>query len=194
MKQSKGVGFFGKVRIPTIGHREAIKTAKSLAQDAKLHIGLSGTSNPLTPEMKRRHAEMLFDHPVMPASKHTSNIISFLSHMSTKHDDFTLVAGSDRAKEYHALISKYNGKPDRSGNIPFNFRKWRVHQISGERINSKKHPSLMSKEELTRSVSATKLEQLARTGDWKGFKAYHPGIPAVHVKQIFDHIRGGLRE
>jgi hypothetical protein len=194
MAKSKGVGFFGKVRIPTIGHREAIKTAKNLAKDAELHIGLSGTSNPLSPHLKRKHAEVMFDHPVMPASKHTSNIISFLQHMHSKHDDFTLVAGSDRAKEYHALLQKYNGKPDQSGNIPFNFKRWRVHQVDGERVNSNKHPSEMNREELTRSVSATKLEKLARTGDWKGFKAYHPGIPATHVKKIFDTIRMSKEE
>jgi hypothetical protein len=194
MTRTKGVGFYGKVRIPTIGHREAIKTARKLAGDAELNIGLSGTSHPLSPEQKRRFAELMFDHPVMPAGKHTQNIISFLSHMSSKHDDFTLVAGSDRAKEYHAILKQYNGKPDKTGKVPFNFRRWRVHQVEGNRVESNKDPRKMSREELRQSVSATKLEKLAREGNWEHFKAYHPGIPATHVKKIFDSIRGSLRE
>ena len=44
MKQkTPGVGFFGKVRIPTIGHASAIEHAKQISakKNAQLHIGLA---------------------------------------------------------------------------------------------------------------------------------------------------------
>ena len=48
-KKGPGVAFYGKVRIPTIGHAEAINTAKELAKKrgARLTIGLSHTNTPL---------------------------------------------------------------------------------------------------------------------------------------------------
>lgn len=196
MKQkTPGVGFFGKVRIPTIGHASAIEHAKKIAakKSADLHIGLSGTSHPLTPETKREHAEKLFGHPVLPASKHTSNIVSFLSHMNKKHDDFTLVAGQDRADEYHRIISKYNGKADSQGNVPFHFKKWRVHSVERVTAETKKPPTAMSHDELTKTVSASKLEALANTGNYAHFAAYHPGLPASHVRKIYNQIRMGSK-
>lgn len=196
MKQkTPGVGFFGKVRIPTIGHASAIEHAKQISakKNAQLHIGLSGTSHPLTPETKREHAEKLFSHPVMPASKHTSNIVSFLSHMSKMHDDFTLVAGQDRAGEYHRIISKYNGKPDSQGNVPFHFKKWRVHPVARTTTETKKAPTDMSRDELTKTVSASKLEAFANQGNYKHFAAYHPGMPVSHIKKIYNQIRMGSK-
>ena len=67
MAKGPGVGFYGKVRIPTIGHRKAIEQAKGVAKQVggKLTVGLSGTSEPLTPALKKAHAEKLFNHPVM---------------------------------------------------------------------------------------------------------------------------------
>lgn len=193
IQKTPGVGFFGKVRIPTIGHASAIEHAKKIAakKNGQLHIGLSGTSHPLTPETKREHAEKIFGHPVMPASKHTSNIVSFLSHMNKMHDDFTLVAGQDRADEYHRIISKYNGKADSQGNVPFHFKKWRVHSVERVTTNTKKPPTSMSHVELTKTVSASKLEALANSGNYKHFAAYHPGMPDAHVRKIYNQIRIG---
>ena len=50
----------------------------------------------------------------------------------------------------------------------------------------------MSKEELTRTVSASKLEKLAKEGNYSHFKAYHPGMPESHVKKVYGQIRKGL--
>lgn len=158
-----GVAFYGKVRIPTIGHRKAIDAAKGIAKKVggKLSIGLSGTSKPLTPETKKAHAEMMFNHPVSTGDEHSKNLFSYLSHLNQHHDEIHLVAGSDRAPEYRRTLQQWNGKADKSGKTAFNFKKWKVHEVEGERGDVNKHPTKMSQDELERSVSATKLEGLA---------------------------------
>ena len=193
MAKGPGVGFYGKVRIPTIGHRKAIEQAKGIAKQTggKLTIGLSGTSEPLTPALKKSLAEKLFNHPVMSGNEHTKTLSHFLSHMSSKHDELHLVAGSDRAGEYRNFLSKYNGKADRAGKTPFNFKKWTVHEVSGERSDSGKDPRKMSQDELERSVSASKLEKLANDGKYDHFKAYHPGMPESYVRKLFTQIKKG---
>jgi len=194
-KKTPGVGFYGKVRIPTIGHKAAIDTAKNIASSVggSLHVALSGAAYPLTSSQKTQHAKRLFQHPI---ETHHNNVIEFLSNMSKQHDDFTLVCGSDRAAEYRQLIKRYNGNKDRSGNVPFSFKNWRVHEITGKRTTSNKNPTQMSSDELLRTVSATKLEQLATKGKYKEFLAYHPGMNETHVKRLYDQIRRGkaLRE
>lgn len=187
-----GVGFFGKVRLATVGHKAVIDTAKQIASKsgAKLHIGLSGTSYPLTPQMKKRWAEHVFQHPV---ETHHQNVVSFLSHLNKKHDDITLIAGSDRAEEYKNIISRYNGKKDSTGQVPFNFKKWRVHSITRNIGNDKKPPSQMRPDELVRNVSASKLEKLATSNNFKDFSAYYPGFDKGKVKELFNHIRASRK-
>ena len=186
-----GVAFYGKVRIPTIGHAKAIDTAKGIAKKTggQLRIGLSGTSQPLTLDTKKAHAEMIFGHPVETGTPETSNLFSYLSHLGQHHDEIHLVAGSDRATEYRKTLQQWNGKSDKKGNVAFNFKKWKVHEVEGKREESSKPPTQMSRPELERSVSATKLEGLARGGDYEGFKAYHPGLPEKHVKKVYNQIR-----
>ena len=190
-EKTPGVAFYGKVRIPTIGHRKAIDTAKGIARKVggKLSIGLSGTSRPLSSETKKAHAEMMFDHPVQTGDEHTKNLFSYLSHLNQHHDEIHLVAGSDRAPEYRRTLQDWNGRADRSGKVGFNFKKWKVHEVEGERVDSDKHPTQMSRDELEKSVSATKLEGLAKSGDYDGFKAYHPGFPEKHVRKVYNQIR-----
>jgi hypothetical protein len=193
-KKIPGVAFYGKVRIPTIGHAEAIDAAKDISKKrgAKLTIGLSHTNAPLNSSQKRTHAEKVFNHPVMTGDDHTKNLFSFLSHLNKHHDDLHLVAGSDRAGKYRSVLEKHNGRADKSGKVPFHFKSWKVHEVEGKREDSDKDPTKMSKDELTRSVSASKLEKLAKEGNYEHFKAYHPGMPESHIKKVYGQVRKGL--
>lgn len=190
------VAFYGKMRIPTIGHAEAVKKAKSIADETggKLQIGLSPTSQPLTAKSKREHASRIFQHPVMPEGEHTKNVFSFLSHLNKRADHLHLVAGSDRAQEYHHILSKYNGKPDKQGNVQFNYKSWKVHPVEGERVDTDKDPTKMNRDELVKSVSASKVEHLAKTGNYKHFAAYHPDVPKRHVRSLYNEIRRAPQE
>jgi hypothetical protein len=191
IKKTTGVAFYGKVRIPTIGHKAAIDQAKDIATktSGKLTIGLSGTAEPLDIKTKKSHAEKVFGHPVDTGTEHTKTLSSFLSHLHKHHDHLHLVAGSDRVEEYKSFLSKYNGKKDKKGNVPFHFKSYTVHAAGGERTESNKDPRKMSRAELTSSVSASKLEKLAKEGNYEHFKAYHPGMPESHVRKVFTQIR-----
>jgi len=193
-----GVAFYGKVRIPTIGHRTAIDQAKGIAKKVggKLTIGLSGTSEPLDMKTKKSHAEKVFGHPVDTGTDHTRTLSHFLTHLNKSHDELHLVAGSDRVEEYKSFIHKYNGKANKKGEVPFNFKRVQVHAAGGERTDSGKDPRKMSHDELVSSVSASKLEKLAKEGKYDHFKAYHPGMPESHVRRVYSQIRRfhGLNE
>jgi len=190
-RRTPGVGVYGKIRIPTIGHKAAIDAAKQIASrnGAKLHIAVSGTSYPLTTSQKEAAARSLFQHPVETNHK---NVVDFLSHMSSIHDEFVLVCGSDRVHEYRTLLTRYNGNRDRTGKVPFSFTKWEVHEVAGRRTNSMKSPLRMSPDELVRSVSATKIEQLAREGKYDEFRAYYPSMSDRETKRFYSQIRRGL--
>ena len=190
-KKTPGVAFYGKVRIPTIGHKAAIDQAMAIAKQTggRLTIGLSGTSEPLTPQLKKEYAQRLFGHPVKTGDADTRNLATFLTHLSKHHDDLHLVAGSDRVEEYKAFIQKYNGKKDQKGHIPFKFKKWEVNGVTGDRIKTNKDPRMMSPEDLVRSVSASKLEALAMGGNYDSFKAYHPGMASKDIKKLYTTIR-----
>ena len=190
-KERTVVAFHGKVRIPTIGHKAVIDHAKSLAKKhgGKLHINLSGADKPLSVKHKTEFASRLFNHPVHSNPAHGS-IVAYLSHLHAQgNHHLHLVAGSDRANEYKNILSKYNGKPDKKGNVPFHFKSWKVHTVGAERVESDKHPTKMSHDELHRTVSASKLEALAKSGDEKGFHAYHPGVDKSHVTKLYNAIR-----
>lgn len=192
-ERKPGVAFYGKVRYATLGHKKAIDTAKGITDKVggQLHIGLSGTSEPLTASQKKAHAEAMFQHPVESGSEHTKNLFSYLSHLNQHHDEVHLVAGSDRAPEYRRTLSQWNGRADKSGKVAFNFKKWKVHEVAGKREDSGKHPTKMSRDELEKSASATKVIGLANAGDYEGFKAYHPDMDEKKVKKVYSQIRAG---
>ena len=200
MTKSKtpGVAFYGKVRIPTRGHKTAIDQAKGIAKKVggKLTIGLSGTSEPLDIPTKKSLAEKLFKHPVHVGTDHTRTLSHFLTHLNKSHDHLHLVAGSDRVAEYKSFLDRYNGKQDKKGNVPFHFKSYTVHAAGGERQESSKDPRKMSDDELTSSVSASKLEKLAKEGNYEHFAAYHRGLPDSHVRRVYSKIRAfhGLNE
>ena len=120
----------------------------------------------------------------------TTTVLDSLSRLNGHHHTLHIVAGSDRAPEYRKIAEKYNGKPDKKGNVPFHFPGGvHVHEVTGKREDVDKHPTEMSRDELERSASATKIVGLAKSGDYKGFKAYHPDIPEHIVKGNYNMIR-----
>ena len=192
-KKRPVVAFYGKVRIPTIGHRKAIDVAKNLAKKVggDLKVALSGAAKPLSVATKKSLAEKMFGVPVEVGDEMTKNLFTFLDHLNKDHDEIYLVAGSDRALEYKSMFEKYNGKKASDGKMLFNFKKWSVQEVQGERIDSDKHPTKMTKTELERTVSASRIESLAKDGDYAAVKAYYPGFSNTEIKGLYDSIRSG---
>lgn len=169
-----GVAFYGKVRIPTLGHMKAVTQAEKIAEQVggQVHIGLTGASSPLSVDDKKSFSESLFGRPV-ESGNHTKNLINYLSHLSEQHEELYLVAGSDRAAEYRRVISKYNGKTDNQGNILFEFKKWKVVEVIRPGTN----------------VSATLLEGFVKADDYKSFKSYYPGISDQYTRKLFETVK-----
>ena len=178
--------FYGKVQYATLGHRSGVNQMQQAAEEDRKQgrnvstvIGLSNTGGPLGVEGKKEHAESIFSHPVETGQAHTSNLFSFLEDLYKRgHTHVTIHAGSDRAGDYQAILDRYNGKPDKKGNVLFNFKSAKVKQIGGDRDEGEltKHPEEMSEKELTSTAKASRMREYARKGDEssrRAFFAYH---------------------
>lgn len=212
--QSKGVvTTFMKARIPTPAHKGVVDTIKSFAKERGMTsvVKLSGTNHPLSAEQKKQHAEKLFQHPVELADKDTGSFVSHLKNLASRgHTEAHVFVGSDRAHEIQRIADHHNlnnnaGYIDKKGNKAFHFPGGiHVHQFGSNRLDldhpssdeehkvSKIHPTKMTSDQISRSTSATRLQNLASAGDYHGFKAYHPGVDEKHVKGLYNDIRKGL--
>lgn len=182
---------YGKIRIPTEAHKGLVDHAADLQQKhgGKLNVTLSGAEKPLTASQKVKHTKAVFGRSVQVKEK--SNFVSHLHDLAksgTEH--LHVVAGSDRAKGYKDILDRYNGKPDRGGNIPFHFKSYQVHEYGAERHEGElpTHPSKIK--HILPYTSATNVEAHAKKGDYKGFSAFYRNTPEHHVKALYNAIRG----
>jgi len=204
---------FMKARIPTLAHKGVVDSMKDFAAKNKMSsvVKLSGTNQPLSGEQKKAHAERLFQHPVELADKSTGSFVSHLQNLASRgHTEAHVFVGSDRAHEIQRIADHHNlnnnaGYIDKKGNKAFQFPGGiHVHQFGSDRLDldhpnspeehkvSKIHPTKMNPDQIKRSTSATRLQNLASAGDYHGFKAYHPGVDEKHVKGLYNDIRKGL--
>lgn len=175
--------FYGKVQYATLGHKSGVDQMRSAAdadrksgKKVSTVIGLSNTGGPLGVEGKKEHAESIFGHPVETGQAHTSNLFSFLEDVHKRgHTHLTIHAGSDRAPMYQEVLDRYNGKPDKKGNVLFNFKSAQVKQIGGERDEGEltKHPEKMTDKELTSTAKASRMREYAKKGDEASRRAFH---------------------
>lgn len=182
---------FGRMNPPTTGHGVLVDKVKELAKKHKAshEIVLSSSQdaekNPLTPEQKVKHAKRFFpDTNITAADKEHPTLIHHAARLSAAgHDHLIMVAGSDRVEGFRNLLNSYNGKPDKKGNIPFNFKKISVVS-AGER-----DPDA----EGTTGMSASKMRHHAANND---FESFRKGIPShvsdEHSKELFNDVRKGM--
>ncbi len=215
LRENKGgvVTTFMKARIPTLAHKGVVDSMKDFAHKNNMSsvVKLSGTNHPLSAEQKQGHAERIFNHPVEMADKNTSSFVSHIKDLAARgHSEAHVFVGSDRAHEIQRIADHHNaggksGYVDKKGNSVFHFPGGiHVHQFGSNRLDldhpssdeehkvASIHPSKMTSSQISRSTSATRLEKLAGSGDYHGFKAYHPGVPEKHVKGLYNDIRKGL--
>jgi hypothetical protein len=182
---------FGRMNPPTTGHGVLVDKVKDLAKEhnAKHEIVLSHSQdaekNPLTPEQKVKHARRFFpDTNITAADKEHPTLIHHAARLAAAgHDHLIMVAGSDRVEEYKNLLGRYNGKPDKKGNVPFNFKKISVVS-AGER-----DPDA----EGTTGMSASKMRHHAANNDFESFKKGVPShVSDEHAKSLFNDVRKGM--
>lgn len=161
--QKKIVLSFGRMNPPTVGHQKLVDKINDVARARKaipaLYLSHSQDKkkNPLSYTDKIRYTQKAFGKIVKRTRSRT--IIEVLKELDGGGwSEVTIVVGSDRIKEFTALVNRYNGKE-------YSFDK--IDVISaGER-----DPDSDGVE----GMSASKLRELAVAGNMKEFRA---GIPA----------------
>ena len=172
---------FGRMNPPTVGHQKLVDKVTAVASQANAdaYVYLSHTQNnkkdPLDYDSKIKYAKAAFGN-IVTKSK-SKNIIQILQELEKKHKHVILVVGSDRVREFDALLKKYNGKD-------FNFTTVQVAS-AGER-----DPDA----EGVKGMSASKMRAAAQSGDERKFKSGLPRPLKRQSKKIFDEIRSIMEE
>ena len=180
---------FGRMNPVTTGHEAVVNTLHKVAKENNAGHSLvvshsqDAKKNPLSAEDKVKHAKNAFpDTNVSASSKEKPTI---LHHAAELHKQgvthLHVVAGSDREKDMHDLLHKYNGQDAAHGH--YNFKKITVHS-SGERDPDS---------EGTEGMSASKMREHAASGNKAEF---HKGAPSKmkpeHKDAMYNDVRKGM--
>ena len=189
VESTKEVTFvFGRFNPPTIGHEKLFDTLKKLSRGGAYRIYASKSQdpkkNPLTFKDKVKFMRKLFP-------KHGRAIMAYADvrtvlDIAVKLYDqgFTkvsMVAGSDRVKEFETLLNKYNGESSRHGFYQF---EGVIKVLSaGERDPDAEGVS---------GMSASKMRLAASQGDVNTFAKGIPSSNAQAVNDLYLAIRKGM--
>jgi hypothetical protein len=182
---------FGRFNPPHAGHGLVVDKVKNTANELGADHEIIASSsqdikkNPLTQDQKMRHLGRMF--PGTNFTPATKEMPTLMQHAARIHREgykhLVMVAGADRKDEYERLLNAYNGKPDRTGNIPYNFKKITVVS-SGERDPDS---------EGTEGASATEQRKHAQNNDFDSFKKNLPkGVKDEHARELFQDTRHGM--
>ena len=188
-KEKHAVLAFGRMNPITSGHEKLVNKVKDVAREVggSHHIVLSHSQdarkNPLSATQKVKHAKRAFPGTNFSSSSRESP--NFLTQAADLHKKgvthLHVVGGSDRVKEFHDTLHRYNGSGE--GKL-FNFKKITVHS-AGERDPDAEGVS---------GMSASKMRGHAQSGNFNEFKK---GVPSSmshpHAKELYNDVRKGMR-
>ena len=182
---------FGRFNPPTTGHEKLMDKTKQVAGSSPYIVFPSQSQNqkkdPLPFSLKVAYMRKMFPKHAknIMADKSIINVFDVVVKLySQKYTDITMVAGSDRVKEFDSLLQKYNGVTGkRHGFYKFNT----INVVSaGER-----DPDA----EGVTGMSASKMRAAASLGDSKSFML---GLPKGFKdgQKLFNDVRKymGIRE
>ena len=184
--KGKSIAFtFGRFNPPTIGHEKLINKVKSMpTDDYRIYLSRSEDSkkNPLSPRQKLDYMKQMFSSHASKIEINSSNmILDIATKLYNKgYKEITMVAGSDRVREFEGILKKYNGVKSRHG--LYDFDSIRVAS-AGER-----DPDA----EGAMGMSASKMRAAAAKGDLASFKK---GLPTGYrnADDLFKDVRKGMR-
>ena len=186
LKEAKGksVAFtWGRFNPPTIGHEKVINKVKSQpTNDYKIFLSRSNDpkKNPLSPRDKLSIMKKMFPSHARNIEINQTNMVLDIATMLYKkgYSDVTMVAGSDRVREFETMLTKYNGVSSRHG--MYNFDNIKVVS-AGERDPDADGAS---------GMSASKMRAAAAKGDIKSFEK---GLPrGADADGIMKQVRKGM--
>ena len=114
---------------------------------------------------------------VSSTSREAPSIIDTAARLNRHAHHLVVVAGADRADEYEKLLHRYNGKPDKSGKIHYNFKSITVKKIDRD-------PDA----EGTKGISGTKMREYAKNGNISAFKSGLPTELHKHAEEMMSDI------
>ena len=179
---------FGRFNPPTEGHELLFDKLKKISRGGAYRIYASKSvdpkKNPLPFKEKIKFMRKMFP-------KHARNImadkdIRTVLDVCTKLYDqgftkVTMVAGSDRVREFDILLNKYNGKKSKHG--LYNFE-GAINVVSA----GQRDPD----SEDVRGMSASKLRQFAAAGDLQGFADNSLEVPGEGIQVLYYAVRKGM--
>jgi hypothetical protein len=182
--KGKSIAFaFGRFNPPTIGHEKLINKVKSLpTNDYKIFLSRSNDpkKNPLSPRDKLNIMKKMFPSHARNIEINQTNMVLDIATMLYKkgYTDVTMVAGSDRVREFETILKKYNGVSSRHGMYDFD----NIRVVSaGERDPDAEGAT---------GMSASKMRAAAAKGDLSSFKK---GLPrGVDADSIMKQVRKGM--
>jgi len=180
---------FGRMNPPTTGHLKLIDKVRSVAEKNKaahtvvVSHSQDSKKNPLSGEQKIKHLKRYSPGTHFEASskEHPSIFHHAAKLHAAGHDHLIVVAGSDRVKEFHDALHKYNGVNGRHGH--YNFKKISVVS-AGHR-----DPDAEGSE----GMSGTKMREHAKNND---FHSFRQGVPShvsdKHARELMHDTRKGM--
>ena len=180
----KSIAFaFGRFNPPTVGHEKLINKVSSLStNDYKIYLSRSQDpkKNPLTPRKKLDIMKKMFPRHSRNIEVNTTNMVLDIATLlhNKGYTDVSMVAGSDRVREFDTILKKYNGVKSRHGLYDFE----NIKVVSaGERDPDADNVS---------GMSASKMRDAASKGDLASFKK---GLPSgVDAQSIMKDVRKGM--
>ena len=173
---------FGRLNPPTTGHAKLIEKLKSIPGDHFLFLSHSQKpkTDPLDFNTKLKFAQSFFPD-IKIGHPEVNTPVAALQHLQSKgYTDVIFVAGSDRVEGFQKLFDTYNGQPDKSGTVPFEFNSIRVIS-AGERDPDADDVS---------GMSASKMRAAAVAGDIESFSQ---GVPNPKLaQQMYDAVRSAM--
>lgn len=177
----KTVIAWGRMNPPTIGHEKLVNRVRSIAKQERgdPRVYLTHTQNPkkdpLSYRDKIKIAGKAFGKIVKPSTSRT--IIELMKELERAgYKQVTVVAGSDRVREYNTLLNKYNEKE-------YTFENIKVVS-AGER-----DPDA----EGAQGMSATKMRLAAADGEEEKFHSGAPsGLSKVEKAKLYNMTRKGM--
>jgi hypothetical protein len=188
-KESHVAMSFGRMNPPTTGHLKLIDKVRDVASkyNAQHKVIVSHSQdakkNPLSSEQKLKHLKRYSPGThFQAATKEHPTILHHASALNAMgHQHLHVVVGSDRVKEMHQLLHKYNGVKGTHGH--YNYKSITVHS-AGHR-----DPDAEGEE----GMSGTKMRQHAQNKDFSSFRQGVPHhVSDEHAKDLMHDVRKGM--
>ena len=182
---------YGRMNPPTTGHLKVVNKVQEVAKKVggEHHMIVSHSNdpqkNPLTGEQKVKHLQRYAPGAnIRSSSKENPTLFSHAAELHKQGvTHLHVVAGSDRVAEYKQKFKELNGKANKKGEVPFNFKKITVHSAGTRDPDA----------EGDTGISGTKMRQHASNND---FKSFRKGVPEhvsdEHAHELMSDVRKGM--